>query len=165
MPRRRGCATLPQVKAGRFRHDDISGERSSEVNAYVPTHSRAGGLKITREFYAQPVLAVARECIGKILVHRTPEGEAAGRIVEAEAYRGPLDLAAHSSRGLTKRTAAMFGPPGYAYIYRSPEGEAAGRIVEAEAYRGPLDLAAHSSRGLTKRTAAMFGPPGYAYIY
>ena len=72
---------------------------------------------IPREFYARPVLTVARECIGKVLVHRSPEGETAGRIVEAEAYRGPLDLAAHSSRGLTKRTAAMFGPPGHAYIY------------------------------------------------
>src|SRR5580692_9126438 len=73
--------------------------------------------KLPREFYAQPVLAVARQSIGKILVHRTGEGEAAGRIVEAEAYRGPADLAAHSSRGLTKRTAAMFGPPGHAYVY------------------------------------------------
>ncbi len=74
--------------------------------------------KLPREFYAQPVLTVARQCIGKILVHRTEEGEAAGRIVEAEAYRGPLDLAAHSRRGLhSKRTAAMFGPPGHAYIY------------------------------------------------
>ena len=83
----------------------------------MPRRRGGGGPKLTREFYAQPVLAVARECIGKILVHRTPEGEAAGRIVEAEAYRGPRDLAAHSSRGLTKRTAAMFGPPGYAYVY------------------------------------------------
>jgi DNA-3-methyladenine glycosylase len=63
------------------------------------------------------VLVVAREAIGKILVHRTPEGEAAGRIVEAEAYRGPLDLAAHSARGLTNRTAAMYGPAGHAYVY------------------------------------------------
>ena len=63
------------------------------------------------------MLTVARECIGKVLVRRTPEGETAGIIVEAEAYRGPLDLAAHSSRGLTRRTAAMFGPPGRAYIY------------------------------------------------
>src|SRR6202158_4199153 len=73
--------------------------------------------KLPRDFYARSVLIVARQCIGKILVHRTAEGEAAGRIVETEAYRGPRDLAAHSARGLTKRTAAMFGPPGHAYIY------------------------------------------------
>jgi len=73
--------------------------------------------RLTREFYARPVLIVARECIGKVLVHRTADGIAAGRIVEAEAYRGPFDLAAHSARGLTKRTAAMYGPPGYAYVY------------------------------------------------
>ncbi len=73
--------------------------------------------KLTRDFYARPVLLVARECIGKVLVHRTADGVAAGRIVEAEAYRGPLDLAAHSSRGLTKRTAVMYGPPGFAYVY------------------------------------------------
>lgn len=73
--------------------------------------------KLTREFYARPVLTVARECIGKVIVHRTTQGIAAGRIVEVEAYRGPLDLAAHSSRGLTKRTAAMYGPPGHAYVY------------------------------------------------
>jgi DNA-3-methyladenine glycosylase len=74
-------------------------------------------MKLPRGFYARSVLVVARECIGKLLVHRTPQGEAAGRIVEAEAYRGPLDRAAHSARGLTKRTTVMFGPPGYAYVY------------------------------------------------
>src|SRR5437868_14447507 len=74
-------------------------------------------MKLKRDFYARPVLVVARECIGKVLVHRTAEGDTAGRIVEAEAYRGPLDLAAHSARGLTKRTTAMFGPPGHAYVY------------------------------------------------
>jgi DNA-3-methyladenine glycosylase len=75
------------------------------------------GTKLPLEFYARPVLIVARDCIGKILVHRTPEGETAGRIVEAEAYRGPEDRAAHSWRGMTPRTAAMFGPAGRAYVY------------------------------------------------
>ena len=73
--------------------------------------------KLARDFYARPVLKVARDCIGKVLVHRTGDGVAAGRIVEVEAYRGPLDLAAHSARGLTRRTAVMYGPPGHAYVY------------------------------------------------
>src|SRR5687767_124553 len=53
-----------------------------------------------------------------ILTHKTPEGVASGRIVEAEAYRGPADLAAHSANNRrTKRTEAMFGRAGHAYIF------------------------------------------------
>ena len=64
------------------------------------------------------MLTVARDVIGKVLVHRTPEGVVAGRIVEAEAYRGPEDRAAHSFGGRrTERTEAMFGPPGFAYVF------------------------------------------------
>ncbi len=73
---------------------------------------------LPRDFYARPVLTVARACIGKLLVHRTASGVVAGRIVETEAYRGPEDRAAHSFNGRrTARTEVMYGPPGYAYIF------------------------------------------------
>ena len=70
------------------------------------------------DFYARPVLEVARDCIGKHLVHDTTDGLVVGRIVEAEAYRGPEDRAAHSFGGRrTARTEVMFGPPGFAYVF------------------------------------------------
>ena len=73
--------------------------------------------KLPRSFYDRDTITVARELLGKWLVHVTHGAERIGRIVEVEAYLGPHDLAAHSARGLTERTKVMFGPPGHAYVY------------------------------------------------
>jgi len=73
--------------------------------------------KLPRAFYDRDTIAVARDLLGKYLVHISRGVERVGRIVEVEAYLGPHDLAAHSARGLTERTKVMFGPPGHAYVY------------------------------------------------
>lgn len=74
--------------------------------------------RLPRSFYAREVLEVAEACVGKVLVHASPAGLVAGRIVESEAYRGPEDRAAHSAGGRrTRRTEVMFGPAGHAYLF------------------------------------------------
>src|SRR5271167_3597176 len=80
------------------------GVRTAEVMRALP-----------RRFYERGTVDVARDLLGKVLVH----GETAGIIVETEAYLGGDDLASHSAAGVTDRTRVIFGPPGHAYVYLS----------------------------------------------
>ena len=65
----------------------------------------------------QDAIEVAPALLGTILT-RTIDGQLRrARIIETEAYLGPRDLAAHSSKGKTRRNEVMFGPPGHAYVY------------------------------------------------
>lgn len=68
-------------------------------------------------FYRRPTLEVARDLIGKVVVHKSPAGITAGAIVEAEAYIGEDDPACHAAPGPTTRNAPLYGPPGRAYVY------------------------------------------------
>jgi len=69
-----------------------------------------------REAYLRPTVEVARDILGKVLIHQKNGHILAGRIVEAEAY-GSDDPSCHACRGMTPRNAPMFGPPGHAYVY------------------------------------------------
>jgi DNA-3-methyladenine glycosylase len=117
-----------------------------------------------REFFARSVHEVAPELVGCTLL---VDG-VGGPIVEVEAYDGD-DPASHGFRGRTPRNAAMFGPPGHAYVYRSygihwclnlvcgAEGVAEAALVRALEPAQGLDRM-HERRGLADPRLLCAGP-------
>ena len=74
-------------------------------------------MKLRRAFYDRATLDVARDLLGKVLVHNRRGAVTSGVIVEVEAYIGESDPACHAAPGPTRRNAPLYGPPGYAYVY------------------------------------------------
>jgi DNA-3-methyladenine glycosylase len=114
------------------------------------------GARLPRAFFDRDTRLVARDLLGKVLVHQDGRTRRAARIVETEAYHGPADRASHARSGPTPRAAVMFGPPGHAYVYRvyglhhcmnvvaGPEGFPAAVLLRAAE---PLQGCLHSTRG------------------
>lgn len=74
--------------------------------------------KLSREFYNRDSIIVAKELLGKVLVHEIEGQKISARIVETEAYMGVVDKAAHSYNGKrTPRVEVMYGDPGYSYVF------------------------------------------------
>ncbi len=127
----------------------------------------AGSSILEREFYARPAVEVARDCLGKILVH----GKTAGRIVETEAYLGVSDRAAHAWSGITNRTRVIFGPPGHAYVYfiygmydclnftAEEEGKAGAVLIRAVEPLAGIETMKRRRRG-AKRVEDLASGPG-----
>lgn len=98
---------------------------------------------LTRDFFERPVLDVAPDLLGRILVRTSPDGPIELRLTEVEAYAGEADPGSHAYRGPTARNGVMFGPPGHAYVYFTygmwhclnvvcgPEGMASGVLLRA----------------------------------
>src|SRR3954468_8479176 len=102
---------------------------------------------IPRSFYDRPVLEVARDLLGAVLVC----GDVALRLTEVEAYAGGHGPASHAFRGPTPRNAVMFGPGGHAYVYFTygmhfcmnlvcgPDGQASAVLLRAGEPAPPAD--------------------------
>lgn len=77
----------------------------------------ARAVKLHRSFYERPTLEVARDLLGKVLVHRRRNVLTSGVIIEVEAYIGESDPACHAAPGPTRRNEPLYGAPGHAYVY------------------------------------------------
>lgn len=92
----------------------MSDLHSTSIQSGVPINH---GKPVGRSFFSQSATDVAAGLLGAVMCRRAGQSILRARIVETEAYLGPVDLASHSSKGRTARTEVMFGPPGRAYVY------------------------------------------------
>ena len=75
-------------------------------------------MRLDYDFFHRPCLMVAEALVGKVLVHRLPDGNTLRlRILETEAYCGETDTACHAHKGRTKRTEVLYADAGTIYIY------------------------------------------------
>ena len=122
---------------------------------------------LSRGFFDGPAQEVAPALLGCVLESWSPDGLVSVALTEVEAYAGQADSASHAYRGLTGRTAVMFGPPGHAYVYFTygmhfcvnlvclPEGTASAVLLRAGAVIAGAELA-RQRRGAARRA----GGPG-----
>ncbi len=74
--------------------------------------------KLEYDFFHRPCLSVAKDLVGKILIHRLPDGSLYRlRISETEAYCGVEDTACHAHKGRTNRTEVLYADAGTIYVY------------------------------------------------
>ncbi len=74
--------------------------------------------ELTRKFYTQPTLKIAKALLGKYIVRKYRDKELVGKIIETEAYIGPQDKASHAYKGkITPRNKAEYLRGGHIYIY------------------------------------------------
>src|SRR4029078_5935404 len=100
------------------------------------SHRRRSSVRLPRSFYDRPTLDVARDLIGKVLVHVRPGARTSGVIVEVEAYIGEADPACHAAPGPTRRNQPLYGTPGHAYVYLNYGIHCLVNVV-TEAHRSP----------------------------
>lgn len=116
--------------------------------------------KLPRDFYNRDTLNVARDLLGKYLVHKIDGVVREGKIVEVEAYIGPEDKGAHTYNGRrTPRNEAMYGPPGFAYVYLIYGMYNCVNVVtnEAEKPEAVLIRALEPTCGVEQMSMARFG--------
>jgi DNA-3-methyladenine glycosylase len=118
--------------------------------------------RLSRAFFARPVLEVAPELLGCTVSH-------AGvtiRLTEVEAYDGANDPGSHAYRGQTPRTRVMFGEAGGLYVYFTygmhwcanlvcgPPGAASAVLMRAGEVVGGLETARARRVGFSDRDLA-----------